>query len=318
MFTIHSFGQDRMYVTAESGLIVRSKPSLESNKISHLPNNSLVLITEKTGINLIIKDDGKEINGEWVKIYSFDDSDDFGYVYDGFLSKKKPKIWYSGKSAYYRTYDYKNSQNGTFESQSLSGKYLNKKLPIIKPDMDNLDPKKNQTFLNPNTEDVVLFENHNLNNLKPVGILNSLTEVHIDSTIYKYKYKDFTNCVWNRIIINNKPYYIDTDIHDYSLTKELSRLKQNVIIVGQDTGYDGIYHLGYPEYFFMIFTNYKNKVIYKTKILDFYLGKEFAMENDILNITWNNKNKYYEITLIGRKEKIRVNWNGETSEIKKL
>ena len=59
-------------------------------------------------------------------------------------------------------------------------------------------------------------------------------------------------------------------------------------------------------------------MIYKTKILDFYLNDEFAMEEDILSLKWNEKNSSYEITLIGAEQKIKVNWNGKTAEIKKL
>ena len=318
LFAIYSFGQDRMYVIAESGLTVRDKPTLESNKIFHLPNNSMVLISKKTGVNLTIIDDGKEINGEWIKIYSFDNSERYGYVFDGYLSNEKPEIWYSGKEAYYRTYSYDNQQNGTFESNSISKKYLNKELPTIRPNIKILNQKEYPYFLNPQNREIVVFENHNLINLKPIGILNSLTQVRIDSTFYKYKYKDLTNCVWNRIIINGIPYYIDADIHDFTLNKELRELNQNLIIVGQNTGYDGAYHLGYPEFFFLIFMDNENEVIFKTEILDLYSGDEFAMEEDILNIVWNDKNKTYEITLIGHKDKIRVSWNGKTSEIKKL
>lgn len=267
---------------------------------------------------MTIIDEEKEINGEWIKIYSFDNSERFGYVFDGYLSNEIPEIWYSENEAYYKTYSYSNQQDGTFESNSASKKYLNKKIPIVQPNIKTLDQKEYPYFLNPQNKAIVLFENHKLNNLKPVGLLNSLTQVRVDSTFYKYKYKDLTNCVWNRIIINGNPYYTDFDIHDYTLTKELGELNQNLIIVGQDTGYDGAYHLGYPEHFFMIFTNKKNDVIYKTEIFDFYSGDEFAMEEDILNIAWNDKNKSYEITLIGYKDKIQVNWNGKASEIKKL
>ena len=312
------FGQDRMYVTAESGLVVRDKPSLKSNKIFHLPNNTMTYISKKTGINLVISDEGKEIKGEWLKIYGFDNKNTKGYVFGGFLTTEKPAIWYSGKQAYYKTYDYDNQQEGTFESNSLSEKYLNRDLPIIEPNIETLNPKDFPYFLNPQNRKIVLFENHKLNDLKPAGMLNGLTQVRIDSTFYKLKFKDYTNCVWNRININGKYYYTDLDIHDFSLSKELVNLNQKVEIIGQYDGYDGAYHLGYPEYFFLIFTDNKNKVISKTKVLEFYLNDEFAMDEDILKLNWNEKNKCYEITLIGHQEKIRINWNGKTSEIKKL
>jgi hypothetical protein len=145
-----------------------------------------------------------------------------------------------------------------------------------------------------------------------------LTQVCVDSVIYKYKFKDLTNCVWNRILINDKFYYTDADIHDFSISKDLNKLNQKLKIIGQEDGYDGAYHLGYPEYFFMIFTDIKNNVIYKTKVLDFYLNDEFAMQEDILKLEWNEKNNSYEITLIGADEKINISWNGKETEVKKL
>jgi len=279
------FGQDRMYVTAKSGLIVRDKPSLISNKIFHLPLNTMVMISEKTGVKLIIKDEGRKINGEWIKIRGFE-KDKYGYVFDGFLTIKKPNIWYSGKEAYYKTYAYENQQEGTFESESISKEYLAKNLPYIKPNLKTLKPKEFPYFFNPQNKEVILFENHNLNSLKPIAKLNNLVQVKIDSTFYKFKYKDYTNCVWNRIKINKNYYYVDIDIHDFSFSKDLEKLKQKVVVVGQYDGYDGAYHLAYPEHFFMIFIDYDNKVINRTKVLDFHLNDEFAFDEEILNIGW--------------------------------
>lgn len=307
-----------MYVSAESGLNVRDKPSLESNKTYHLPNNTMVMISKRTGIKMTIIDKGEKIIGEWIKIRSFDNNQNQGYVFGGFLTTEQPDIWYSGKEAYYKTYDYDNQQEGTFESNRGSEKYLNKNLPIIQPNIEILNAKEFPYFLNPQNREIVLFENHKLNDLKPAGILKNLTQVRIDSTFYKLKFKDLTNCVWNRININGKYYYTDIDIHDFSMSRELVNLNQKVEIVGQYDGYDGAYHLGYPEYFFLIFTDNNNKVIHKTKVLEFYLNNEFAMDEDILKLNWNEKNNSYEITLIGHQEKIRIKWNGKTSEIKKL
>ena len=217
---------------------------------------------------------------------------------------------------YYPEFNYDSLKDGTYEKKSFSKKCLDKDLPIIKSNLETLNPKKYPNFLNPDNKEIVLFANHNLNNLKPVAKLNSLAQVCTDSIIYKYKFKDLTNCVWNRIRINDKYYYTDADIHDFSLIKELNKLNQKVEIIGQNDGYDGAYHLGYPEYFFMIFTDKENNVINKTNVLKFYLNDEFAMEEDILKVDWNEKNKAYEINLIGAGEKIKVSWNGKTFEIK--
>jgi len=307
-----------MYVTAKSGLVVRDSPSLNSNKIFHLPYNSMIMVSEKTGTTINIIDEGKEINGEWMKIRSFDDTHRKGYVFGGFLTTNKPDIWYSGKEAFYKTYDFENQQEGTFKSRSDSKKYLNDDLYVIKPNITTLKKDKFPHFLNPQDKALVLFKNHDLKNLKPAGILNSLTQVKIDSTFYKLKFKDYTNCVWNRIKIDGKYYYTDIDIHDFSVSKKLTKLNQKVEIIGQYDGYDGAYHLGYPEHFFMIFTDNENKIIAKTLILDFYLNNEFAMDEEIVDIKWNQGDKSYSIALIGHEEKIRVRWNGKKYDTQKL
>lgn len=221
------------------------------------------------------------------------------------------------KEIYYPEYK-DDIKNGTYEINSFSKEFLKEKLAIIKPNIETLNPKEYPNFLNPYNKEIVLFENHDLTKLKPIGKLTELTQVCVDSIIYKYKFKDLTNCVWNRISINDKYYYTDTDIHDFSISKELNKLNQKLKIIGQKDGYDGAYHLGYPEYFFMIFTDIENKVIYKTKVLEFYLNDEFAMEEDILKLEWNEKDDSYEITLIGADEKINISWNGKKTEIKKL
>lgn len=306
-----------MYVTADSGLLVRNKPSLKSTRIFHLPKNSLVYVKKETGVEITIKDEGKEIKGEWYEIYGYSDDSKKGYVFNGFLTKEMPEIWYSGKEAYSKSYFYDNLKEGTFESQSKSKKYLNKSLPIIESNLKTLKVEGYLDYFNPNNQEIVLFENHNLKDLKPIGKLNNLAQVEIDSTFYKVKYKNYTNCVWNRIKIEGKYYYTDIDIHDFSFSKKLSKLKQKVFIVGQNDGYDGAYHLGYPEYFFLIFTDTSNNIIKRTKVLDFYLNDEFAMEEDISDIEWNVKNESYDISLIGHEQKITINWNGENFEIKK-
>jgi len=225
---------------------------------------------------------------------------------------------YAQKEVYYPEYNHDNLKDGTYEIKSFSQEFLKENLPVINPEIDAINLAVYPYFLNPYRKEIVLFNNHDLKKLNPIGILNDLALVSIDSTFYKYKYKDFTNCVWNRIIINGKYFYTDADIHDYSLTKELTNFNQKVIIVGQDTGYDGGYHLGYPEYFFMIFTNNENKIIFRTDVLDFNSGDEFAIEEDILYFTWIDKDELYEITLIGINDEIKVYWDGQKAEIKKL
>jgi len=212
-------------------------------------------------------------------------------------------------------------QDGIYQLKGIDKKYTNLDLPIISPDIKKLDSKKYTDFLNPQKREIVLFANHDIKLLKPIAKLNDLTQVRVDTTFYKYKHKKdniYTNCVWNRIVINDKAYYTDVDIHDFQIDKKLKKINQNLSVIGQYDGYDGAYHLGYPEYLFLIFTNDDREVIHKTNILNFYLNDEFAMEEDILKIDWIEPTKTYSIKLIGADEKLQVNWDGKNVEIKKL
>lgn len=86
---------DTAFVNAKSGLRVRSQPSLEGERIGVRPHGKKVLITEKTGITMTIKDDGKEVSGEWVGIESRLVTKGkvetvTGYIFSGFLVKEQP------------------------------------------------------------------------------------------------------------------------------------------------------------------------------------------------------------------------------------
>lgn len=76
-------------VTALNGLTIRDTPSLKGKKIGGLSFMTETTIQETTKYALEIKDNGKTIKGDWVKIEN-DLSGDWsvGYVFNGFLKKK--------------------------------------------------------------------------------------------------------------------------------------------------------------------------------------------------------------------------------------
>jgi len=89
--------RDSAYVSASSGLRVRNAPGLEGEKIGVRPFGKKVRIIERTGIPIVVKDNGKEITGEWVGIESRLLQDGkleivTGYVFDGFLVRNKENI----------------------------------------------------------------------------------------------------------------------------------------------------------------------------------------------------------------------------------
>ena len=85
--------QDFQYVTAENGLVVRTKPSQGAIRVGMLDYGTAVEITDYTDLQLDIVDNGEKLSGEWVKIRSIDAYEFFeeGYVFNGFLTEEKLK-----------------------------------------------------------------------------------------------------------------------------------------------------------------------------------------------------------------------------------
>ena len=92
-----SSAQEEYFITAKSGLNVRSQASLSSQKIAKIPYGVSVLKLADTKITLTISDQGKPISGKWIKIrydnYLYlvsKETEQFqeeGYVFDGYLQK---------------------------------------------------------------------------------------------------------------------------------------------------------------------------------------------------------------------------------------
>ncbi len=84
-----SNSEDIFYVKAKSGLIIRKEPKTNSDKLGKFNYSDQVQIIKKTQINISITDEGKVINGEWYKVSGIKKSSVTGYVFSGFLTKKK-------------------------------------------------------------------------------------------------------------------------------------------------------------------------------------------------------------------------------------
>ena len=98
LFLIISFAFSDLFsqsiVTAPSGLVLRSEPKIGDNRVGKLAFAAQVKIVEKTDHTLSIKDNGKTINGHWVKVefgydLEYSETTNTGYVFDGFLTEKK-------------------------------------------------------------------------------------------------------------------------------------------------------------------------------------------------------------------------------------
>jgi hypothetical protein len=83
--------QDIQYVSAENGLVVREKPNRGANRVALLDYGTAIEITEHTNLQLDVLDNGRKIEGEWVKIkgdglYEFFEE---GYVFNGYLTEDR-------------------------------------------------------------------------------------------------------------------------------------------------------------------------------------------------------------------------------------
>lgn len=81
-------GQDRLYVNANNGLIIRAEPSPKGQRIGKLDYGTAVQLLQKTSHELTIKDGQETISGNWVKVR---DSDNYreGFVFDGYLTSEE-------------------------------------------------------------------------------------------------------------------------------------------------------------------------------------------------------------------------------------
>jgi len=86
------FAQEIRYVNTSGGLNIRKEANSNSDKVSKLKCGEKVEVIGKTSKKLSLSENGKIINGVWVKISN---GLTIGYVFDGFLSEIKPKLYYS-------------------------------------------------------------------------------------------------------------------------------------------------------------------------------------------------------------------------------
>ncbi len=99
LFCNTTYGQDYYFVSAESGLNVRSENNLSSKKVAKIPFGVMVEKISDTNNKITINDNRKEITGKWVKIkynnYLYlvsEETEQFekeGYVFDGYLKRLK-------------------------------------------------------------------------------------------------------------------------------------------------------------------------------------------------------------------------------------
>ena len=89
--------EDSFYTVAtKSGLSVRKKPSINSEKLGKFPPGEHLELIEDTGNFLSIIDNGTTVNGNWLKVKRMNHSWDkkpslTGYVFSGYLLKNKSR-----------------------------------------------------------------------------------------------------------------------------------------------------------------------------------------------------------------------------------
>lgn len=93
LFPLHAFTQvsSCKYVIAPSGLNVRAEASLSGKVVAKIPYAHLVQVLDSSGVQLTIRDGGKDVKSEWIRIAYYlelgEDQIDTGegYVFGAFL-----------------------------------------------------------------------------------------------------------------------------------------------------------------------------------------------------------------------------------------
>jgi len=163
--------EEIVYVIAKTGLIYRDKP--KGKRLGNFGFGSKLKILEKTGVFQEIKNDGKPLKGEWVKIAN---NNTVVYVFDGFLSNKEPD---------FQQLNFENIQKYLYDKVWVPIEFL-KKLDITKSYLEAT------STMGPNN---ILFYDNNLVNTFDEGQMeenyfkiNEKCEIHpynSNETIYK-------------------------------------------------------------------------------------------------------------------------------------
>ncbi|WP_205692234.1 SH3 domain-containing protein, partial [Cellulophaga sp. Z1A5H] len=295
---IYSFYAEDGRVNSENGLVIRKKPSLNSQKIATIPHNKKIKIFASTKIyDYITLSNNNKIVGEWKHIFykNSKGKQENGYVFDSFI-----------------IYD--------FENYDYSSSYENKK--------ENIDVYNEEQFFQNIKNNVTLnIKSKRLNLAKyldenteiadiPTGKLNSdlYNGLHIHSEENKRKtflIKGYTN-------VEIKSDY-KTEIITYPI--QLSGLKsvtfnnlafkkvtlnddEAILYIDQKFLFEEL-----SEYLFFINIKFFSKIQFSDKSIAFYPSSENSyffqycdfIKNASISLLWNHTNvsidkcKFYEL-----------------------
>lgn len=203
-------------------------------------------------------------------------------------------------------YGYQQSiQKGTYLMKSLDSGFIENTKSKIEGSII-----KDSAFLNSLScmylaieEPIALFSKMgNVTQKDVAGILETSTLVDVDSIFYNTIYIDSEEApmtidkwydlveknedhyfehplvydVWYAININGKKYYTDYKLHDLIEKNVYIPSKDQILLIcSQSTGYDGMYDVGYPDYYYIVILDKNNKgwsQIYRSEQFDLNNG----------------------------------------------
>ena len=206
---------------------------------------------------------------------------------------------------------FKKAQSGKYSLKSTDSTLLSGS--EILP-QNTLPEKGKAIFLEAKGKQAILFKNSSPKSKADVaGWLNQNTLAELLEVNYKKKYRDpdqkfyFTHEVWQKVKINGSVYYIDIKPHDaLFMEATMEQFDQRMLIMGQYTGYDGAYDLGYPEHFRVLVLNKDNKVVFTSDELPVECNCEFGILPDEVEYYTRQTSDYLEFSIPG------MEWNPET------
>ena len=229
-------------------------------------------------------------------------------------------------------------QKGVYTAKSIDEQYIRASNNIIAGNRfaDTTFISNRRLMYLANEEPIALFNNRYPTTKRDVaGIFEGGSLVEVDTVFYNTVYADsdetpmsfnkwyslngvsLTYDVWYAIKINGKKYYTDYKLHDnIEYSRYLLAKEQILLIYAQDTGYDGLYDRGYPDFYEVIVLGKSSapevwEQIYRSPKLDLndsgmdeYGISEYLIDNDPEQDSQGN-------FLIELPDLCKLTWTGE-------
>ncbi|CAN5205525.1 hypothetical protein BH09BAC1_BH09BAC1_29130 [soil metagenome] len=151
------------------------------------------------------------------------------------------------------------------------------------------------------------------------GILIGMSLIEICNVEHRSTFEgtrgiSYTYEVWYTILLNGRQYFTDVKPNKLEFQTAYPVKKQRFALFNRNTGYDGNYDMGYPEFFqVLVFDESASpmKLIFDSAVLPFKNGNEFWGSDNTGDLKTTITSKGLEFQLVGFETDYKATWNGK-------